>query len=292
MFEAFKEFYGKDDGETLVWRAPTLDMNPTISESTIEREIAKDPEAGRSEWRAEFRGDISNAFPRELIESCVVNGRGALPYVQGIPYLAFNDVSGGRGDNWVQAIGHHDGQRVVVDRLDVWRTPLNTSETTKEAARILKQYGIAGTEGDNYAGAWPKDEFAKPENGIAYEVCKVHKSDLYLSLIPALSSRSVELPDDDDLVTEFRRLERRRGKSGKDSIDHPNYKNVHDDRSNAVAGLVALVLRQGIGTGEFHSVRMSRLDSPDFFLNQEGAQGGSAIERAWDDGTLSRRFWD
>jgi hypothetical protein len=41
------------------------------------------------------------------------------------------------------------------------------------------------------------------------------------------------------LKTEFRRLERRRGRSGKDSIDHPP--RGSDDTANAVAGAMWLV---------------------------------------------------
>jgi hypothetical protein len=40
--------YGKDDDEILVWQADTAAMNPTISQTFIDKEIEKDPEAGRA----------------------------------------------------------------------------------------------------------------------------------------------------------------------------------------------------------------------------------------------------
>ena len=43
------------------------------------------------------------------------------------------------------------------------------------------------------------------------------------------------------MIEEFRRLERRRGRSGKDSIDHPAY-GGSDDIANSVAGVVNLVI--------------------------------------------------
>src|SRR5262249_11767837 len=101
-------------------------------------------------------------------------------------------------------------------------------------------YGVTGAFGDNYGGQWPTAEFAK--NGIVYELSELHKSDLYLNLIPVLCSRKVELLDNEKLKSELRRLERRRGKSGRDTIDHPP--RGSDDIANAVAGVVHLALEQ------------------------------------------------
>ncbi len=56
-----------------------------------------------------------------------------------------------------------------------------------------------------------------------------------MNLIPILNSRRCELPDDRRMIDELRRLERRRGRSGKDSIDHPAY-GGSDDVANSVAG--------------------------------------------------------
>ena len=52
-------------------------------------------------------------------------------------------------------------------------------------------------------------------------------------------SRGVELPDDKRLLTELSRLERKRGRAGKDSIDHPP--RLHDDLANSVAGVSYLL---------------------------------------------------
>jgi len=38
-------------------------MNPTISQAYIDKEIAKEPDAGRAEWLGLFREDVSAAFP-------------------------------------------------------------------------------------------------------------------------------------------------------------------------------------------------------------------------------------
>jgi hypothetical protein len=56
----------------------------------------------------------------------------------------------------------------------------------------------------------------------------------------------VELPRDDRLVAQLVGLERRTARGGRDSIDHPP--GGHDDRANAVAGLLGL-LRHGGAAG-------------------------------------------
>ena len=113
---------------------------------------------------------------------------------------------------------HNDGERIVIDAIRAARPPFDPAVVTKEFSDFLKLYGVTGVFGDNYAGEWPKAEFAK--NGINYELSDLHKSDLYLNLIPVLCSRKVELLDNEKLKNELRRLERRRGRSGRDTIDH------------------------------------------------------------------------
>jgi hypothetical protein len=83
LYEAFRQFYGQS-GPTLVWRGTTEQMNPLFDRGTIEREIARDPEAGRSEWLAEWRSDLQSHIPRELVDRAMVPGRHELPPRMGV----------------------------------------------------------------------------------------------------------------------------------------------------------------------------------------------------------------
>ena len=87
--------------------------------------------------------------------------------------------------------------------------------------------------GDHYGGEFVKEPFRK--HGISYDLCKQPNSDLYRDLLP--SGRQIVLPRLDRLVAQICGLERRTGRSGKDSIDHAP--NGHDDLANAVAGAAA-----------------------------------------------------
>ena len=87
--------------------------------------------------------------------------------------------------------------------------------------------------GDHYGGEFVKEPFRK--HGISYELCKRPKSDLYRDLLPSLNSGQIVLPRHDRLVAQIGGLERRTGRSGKDSIDHAP--GAHDDLANCVAGV-------------------------------------------------------
>ena len=120
--------------------------------------------------------------------------------------------------------------------------PTSPAGIVAEYAQVLSRYGIKAVTGDRYAGRWPRDEFLK--HGVRYDVSELDRSALYLEMLAAMNSGRVELPPDDALARQLTALERRASRSGRDAIDHPP--GGHDDRANAVAGLVAsLTKRQG-----------------------------------------------
>lgn len=277
LYDAHREHYGKDDDDVLVWQADTASMNPTISQTYIDKEIEKDPEAGRAEWLGLFREDVSAAFPLALIESCMIPGRMELPYSPHVSrYFAFADPSGGRHDAFTLAIAHQNygSDHIILDLIRATRAPFDPSVVVKEYSGILKAYRLLNADGDNYGGEWPKAEFAK--HGITYELCGKAKSELYLTAVPVFTSKRLELLDIDKLKTEFRRLERRRGRSGKDSIDHPP--RGSDDIANAVAGAIWLVSEQA---GQFFVPESygDRVSSKWNYL--EGLNDHRGTERFW-----------
>jgi hypothetical protein len=145
-------------------------MNPTITESFIRGEIERDPEAGRSEWLALFREDITAAFSLESIEQCVIKGRSELLPAPNIPYRAFADPSGGRYDWFSVAVAHRVNDVAIIDLIKAWRPPFDPSDIVKQCAEVLKPFRVTNIVGDNYAGAWPQAEFAK--HGITYEYAR------------------------------------------------------------------------------------------------------------------------
>jgi hypothetical protein len=209
-------------------------MNPTLPADYLARMREDDPEAYRSEVLGEFRAGVATFMDPEALTACVVPGRRELPLTDGVQYAAFTDPSGGGRDAFTLAIGHRAGERIVVDCLRAWTPPFNPSGVVTEAAALLKTYRCKTVTGDRYAGEWPREAFRSV--GIEYRVSELDRSRLYLEMLPIINAATVELPDDEKLLRELRGLERRRGSSGRDRVDHAP--GQHNDRANAVAGVV------------------------------------------------------
>lgn len=274
VWEAYREHFGQAS-EILVWQADSLRMNPTLSKAKIQKELERDPEAASSEYMARFREDLEQAFSPELIEGCVIPGRIELPASSELSYRAFADVSGGRRDAFTVAIGHLGGTGAsVVDCLRAWPAPFNPSAIVVECAEVLKRYSVSELTADRYGGEWPVSEFAKW--GIVYRTAEKVKSDLYLGLIPQLAAKKVELPDNKKLVRELQGLERRRGRSGKDSIDHRPYGS--DDVANSVAGLVDLLTGEGGIIGEAATWFDRPPEDNPFLIDSGGGHGQALVD--------------
>jgi hypothetical protein len=234
LFEHHRDYYGKDDPDILVWQSDTRTMNPTIDAALIERERQKDPSAARAEWDADFRDDIESFLTLDAVEACALVP-GELSPDQHTVYQAFADPSGGRADAFTLGIGHLDRWtgRLTVDCVKGWQPPLNPEGVVAEITNVLRAYRVNRITGDRYAGAWVEQAFLK--NGITYLPSAKAKSDLYLHFEALVNTRRVEFPKQKQLITELVNLERRRSKSGKDSIDHPP--RGSDDLANSLAGV-------------------------------------------------------
>jgi len=190
----------------------------------------------RSEVLGEFRAGVATFLDPDALEACVVPDRHELPPSEGVRYQAFVDPSGGSRDAFALAIAHAADVRVIVDVVRAWAPPFNPSGVVEEIAAVLRGYDINEVVGDRYAGEWPREQFRF--RGIEYQVAELDRSRLYLEFLPRVNAGTVELPQDQMLLRELRGLERRRGPSGRDRIDHRP--GEHDDRANAVAGVVQL----------------------------------------------------
>jgi hypothetical protein len=135
------------------------------------------------------------------------------------------------------AVGHREGDVVIVDAIRERRPPFSPDDVVDEFSALLKGYGITKVSGDRYAGEWPRERFR--DRGIGYETAEKPKSDLYRDLLPLINARRIELLDERKLATQLCGLERRATRAGHDSIDHAP--NGHDDVCNAVAGCASLL---------------------------------------------------
>lgn len=238
LFDAYRNFHGKDEEGVLVVKGGTRDFNPNFSLAVINRELNRDPARAKAEYLGEFRSDIEAFLSREAVEAVVDVGRRETAPADGVRYHAFVDPSGGSGDAFTLGIGHRNGQSCVIDCVRETRPPFSPESVVHEFAQVLKSYRVMQVKGDHYAGMWPREQFAK--RGIEYLAHVKPKSELYLSLLAAINSQTVELLDNNRLTAQLISLERRTSRGGRDSIDHPP--GAHDDLANVVAGVTHEVL--------------------------------------------------
>lgn len=285
LWELHRRHYGRDDSPVLVWQADASTMNPTLSRNYLARMREDDPEAYRSEVLGEFRAGLATLFDADALEAVVIAGRRELPPQSSAAYSAFTDPSGGRGDAFTLAIAHGEGlgagARVVVDALRAWAPPFDPAQVIAEAASILQRYRVSRVTGDRYSAEFVVSEFRR--HGIEYESSAKDRSALYLELLASVNAGRVELLDVPELLRELRTLERRTSTGGRDRVDHA--RGAHDDRANAVAGVVSLlatakarrlVRRATIG-GEERVV-----DAMTGALVDEVRGFGRAFDSAWD----------
>ena len=206
----------------------------------IKRQYEKDPAGAAAEVGAQFRTDVETFVPLEIIRACTDPVAERMPE-RGISYVGFVDPSGGASDAFTLGIAHMESNIAVLDVVREVRPPFSPADVTEEYVSLLKGYNISTVHGDRYGGQWVAEQFAG--HGMRLEPSELNKSEIYGELLPMLNSRAVAFLDNERLVHQLNSLERRRGRTGRDTIDHP--KGGHDDLINAAAG--ALVLAQDGG---------------------------------------------
>ena len=115
LYSTFKRHFGPDGHPLiLVAKAPSLTMNPSLSQRVVDRAYEEDPEAASAEYGAEFRGDISIFIGRDALEACVTTGVSVRAPLDGV---------GAKRRSWPSArrrqfcLRDSDGRRIAPWRL-------------------------------------------------------------------------------------------------------------------------------------------------------------------------------
>lgn len=234
LWDAYRRYYGQE-GRVLVAQAPSRAMNPTLPQRIVDDALADDPQRASAEYLAQFRSDIEQFLALEIVSAAQRQKPMEIPRQEGSKYWGFVDPSGGGADEFSLCIGHEERGQVVIDIVRGRKG--NPAAITADYCDVLRSYGVRRVYGDRYSGEWSRTEFRRL--GLAYLDAPGIRSELYLSLSSALNAGRVELPPCQILERQLTGLERRTLRGGRDMIDHAP--GAHDDRANAVAGLVALL---------------------------------------------------
>jgi hypothetical protein len=254
LYDLYKEHFGVESSDQLIWKAPTSVMNPSYRQGTIDRLLKRDRILFASEYLAEFRSDIESFLPEALIRLYATGAQ--RPPAPNRRYTCFIDPSGGRQDSFTLAIGHSENEKTHVDLIRETKSPFDPAEVVREYAAVAKQYGIYEVISDRFAGAWLESAFNK--QNLLVRLSDLSASELFLEFQARLSSGQVSLIDDPTLIIQLRQLERRTTSGGRDKVGHPEVAGYHDDVANAVAGLVAHAARDEKWTEERIEAGMPR----------------------------------
>ncbi len=248
LYEDYQRYWGRDEPDVLVWKAPSRYMNPALSSARMARERRMDAERFAREYEAEFVEDLTAFLPGAWIEGAVTPGvheRAADPAER---YVVAVDPSGGGADSFTVAVVHLAGARVVQDVMRGWVAArgetMPLAAVVGEIAALAARYGQSEVIGDRYAGQWVAQEFERA--GVAYRVTEQDKSRAYLEAEPLFAQGRIDLLDHERLVRELRLLERRHRVGGRALVDHP--RGGHDDYANAVCLAAATAVAE-LGDG-------------------------------------------
>jgi hypothetical protein len=242
LYQQHQAYFGKP-GSTLIWKAPTVVMNPTIDRELIRKAMEDDREAALSDWESEWRQDISSFLPVEMIQNVVIPGRFEIPYIDDRRFFGHIDPSGGRGDSFCLAVTSRDPNgKIILHAVRERKPPFQPEGVVSEFAAVLKAYKITTVESDAYAGTWPVEQFAK--QGITVKMCDKNSSELYLELLPIVSQGSLEVLDHKRLISQLAGLTRRTRPGGRDLITH--FPGSHDDLAVVLAGATYQASRKQI----------------------------------------------
>jgi hypothetical protein len=237
LYERYRTSYGVENPNVLVVKGTSRDLNPNYTQEHIKEQIALDPVGARAEWLSEFRGDITEYLPGDLLDVAVMPDRRAIPRTDGCIYTAHCDPSGGASDSMTLAIAHKERSKVILDRLVIVKPEFDPAETCLKFAEVLSAYGLRECTGDRYAPAWVASTFR--QYGIDYRTASLTTSETYTECLPLFTQHLVELLENETLIDELRGLERKpRGGGRPDLVDHVAAR--HDDAAAAVcAALLA-----------------------------------------------------
>jgi hypothetical protein len=234
MYRKFAELHGNDTAADLCVLAASQTMHPTLSAEFIEGELAKDPAKNRAEYLSEWRSDVSDFLPLEVVESCTDWGVRERPPVPGIKYFGFVDAATGTGtDSMALGIAHVVGTEVVLDAIRERKPQFSPEAVAGEHTALLRLYGVTEVRGDHQT-AWVRTYYER--GGVLWIPSRWNKSEIYLATLPLMMSGRARLFDDEVLRRQLTGLERRTHAEGRESVDHGRSASAHDDVANVACG--------------------------------------------------------
>jgi hypothetical protein len=240
IFNDYRQYYGKAESPVLVFQGSTDLFFPGYSKLKLAAARLRDPAAFDAEYNARFRADLAGMYDPGNLDRCTNHDRpDELAYRKDAgEYMAFVDVAGGGGkDSYALALGHTEGEKIIVDVVRSRRPKFDPVAVTAEYSSLLKSYHIGRVVGDKFSGDFASSSFM--QNNVIYDRSEKTKSELYLEAESAINTGVVEWPPREPMLSQFKGLVRRTRSGGRDSVDTDA--GQPEDEANVVAGLIWLL---------------------------------------------------
>ncbi len=241
LYEAYVK---RENSRTLVVKAPTQMLNPSIDLEFLADELEEDSVAYARDYDAEFQppGGGSNFLAKEIVDQCVRDKPIQILPKAGTFYKAAIDAAF-KVDRFALAISHleADGEHAPIDHIRFWtpqpKIPLDPDVVVVEICDELKSYGIDKVFADQFADVPLQKLFAK--NGIKL-VLREHTAgaaiEMFKNLRGALRGALTSIPDIKEVKTELKGLVTSKTRATKVThIGAPNLKGRYDDNAKAIA---------------------------------------------------------
>jgi hypothetical protein len=250
LYDDFKNHFGVDSHDMLVWRAPSILMNPSIRADRLDREHRLDPSRFRREYEAEFVDDLEAFLPSAWVDDAVMRGIHEISPRDGISYVGAVDLAGGGADRSTISIVHAERKgserRIVQDLVKGYggrNSAVDLEGMVAEMASMLARYKLHRVIGDKYAADWTRQRF-KAE-GVVYEDAEKTTSEAFLEAEPFFAAGRIEILDHPEQSRELKALERRARTGGRTIVEHPH--GGHDDYAAALCRAAAVVSARAPG---------------------------------------------
>ena len=245
LWDDFRNHFGTDSRDLLVWRAASTFMNPSLNANRIQREERLDPIRFEREYMAEFIDSVTAFLPGARIDAAVKNGRSQLQPRDVWDYISVIDQSGLRADEFVHTIFHAERDRraavdvYVQDYVRSWRATgqgvVDLDGIIKAITDMSRRYNCNTVIGDQASESWVQSKFS--EYGMGFQKSQLNTNECYLNSEIHFLTNCVELLDDPVQARQFRFLEKIARPGGKSAISHP--RNGHDDMAAAACRAIA-----------------------------------------------------
>ena len=236
-----------------ITKVPTTEMNPKVSQKTINAALKRDPEAGAAEYLAEFRERSEAFFSSEMIDRCIDRSfkfpafkkRDHDTVIMAIDPALLRD-------RYAYAVGHFQDGTIIIDYVKALKPPVDPNEAEALISVLNDKYKPTKILCDNASTVQRLQPKIKAMTYAPFT--RPMKLKIYGSLKESINLETIILPNDSELIDELKSLQIR---NGNDIAAPKSGRVTHDDLADCVA-----LVTDGLLDAKNHKVTMTVIKDP------------------------------